>query len=192
MNMSDILERIMAVCRFLAGIVFVTAVILLLLLLVMLFSENMHWNKIDFTAAGLLLAGTGIMYKLTAAKSGDLVFRVAAAISLSAIVFLVWLNLAVGLIGTEDNPLNLMVWAVVAVAIIGAFTARFQSRGMSHAMFAAALMQIVVGLIGVWLSPPGEAVKTVLLNAIFVILFVASALMFQRAACKAASADSDL
>jgi hypothetical protein len=39
-------------------------------------------------------------------------------------MFLVWMNLAVGIIGSEDNPANLMFGGVLALGILGAFIAR--------------------------------------------------------------------
>src|ERR687893_678489 len=47
---------------------------------------------------------------------------------------LVWMNLAVGVIGSEDDPLNLMYGGVLAVGIIGAVVARFQPDAMARAM----------------------------------------------------------
>jgi hypothetical protein len=43
-----------------------------------------------------------------------------------AAFILIWMNLAVGIIGSEDNPANLMYGGVLAVAIVGAFMVRFR------------------------------------------------------------------
>jgi hypothetical protein len=51
------------------------------------------------------------------------------------------MNLAVGVIGTEDDPANLMYVGVLAVGIIGAIIARFRPHGMARTLFATALAQ---------------------------------------------------
>jgi hypothetical protein len=49
------------------------------------------------------------------------------------------MNLAVGIIGSEDNPANLMYGGVLAVGIIGAIIARFEPHGMARALVATTL-----------------------------------------------------
>ncbi len=50
-------------------------------------------------------------------------YRFAVGVALAAAFLLVWMNLAVGLIGSEDNPANLMYFGVLAVGFIGAIIA---------------------------------------------------------------------
>ena len=52
---------------------------------------------------------------------------------------LTWMNLAVGIIGNEENPANLMFFAIPVVGMVGALTVRFESRGMAHALVATAI-----------------------------------------------------
>ena len=106
-----------------------------------------------------------------------------------AALLLVWLNLAVGIIGSEGNPANLMYAGVLAVGFIGALIARFQPKGMARAMFATALAQGVVAMIARSASVQPANMRSVagitLLHGIFVALFAASAFLFQRAATQA-------
>ena len=106
---------------------------------------------------------------------------------LAAAFLLVWINGAVGIIGNEGNPANLMYGGVLAVGIIGAMIARFQPQGMARALFAMALAQLLVPVIAliVWRRSLDDApgvVGVFMLNASFVMLFVVSALFFRRAA----------
>lgn len=57
-----------------------------------------------------------------------------------------WVNLAVGIIGSEDNPLNVVFVGVLAIGIVGAFIARFQPRGMARAMVAVGIAQVLVAV----------------------------------------------
>jgi hypothetical protein len=165
----------------------VVALILLIPLVAMQFTSEVNWTLSDFVFAGVLLFGTGLTYELVARKAGGIAYRAAVGVALAAAFLLVWINGAVGIIGNEDNPANLMYAGVLAVGSIGAMIARFQPQGMARALFATALAQTLVPVIAliVWRASLDDApgiVGVFMLNAFFVMLFVASALFFRRAA----------
>lgn len=166
-------------------IVVATAFILLLPLLAMQFTDEVAWGPVDFAVAGALLLGTGLLYELAARKAGGVVYRVAAGVALAAALLLVWVNLAVGIIGDEGHPANLMYVGVLAVGVIGALVARFRPRGMARALFATALAQALAAVIAViagWGLPASGPAEILLLNGFFVALFAGAALLFRRAA----------
>ena len=103
-----------------------------------------------------------------------------------AAFILVWMNLAVGIIGSEDNPANLMYFAVLATGFIGAMISRFQPLGMAHVLFAMALAQALVAAIaliaGMHQDPGNSVTEIVNLNGGFVMLWLISALLFRSAA----------
>jgi hypothetical protein len=115
-------------------------------------------------------------------------YRVAVGIALAAAFLLVWMNLAVGIIGSEDNPVNLMYFGVLAIFILGATIARLRPQGMARALFATALAQALVPVLALMINKPQvrgvEAFMGVLgvlgLNAFFVMMFISSALLFRR------------
>ena len=165
----------------------VVALILLIPLVAMQFTSEVNWTLSDFVFAGALLFGTGLTYELVARKAGGIAYRAAVGVALAAAFLLVWINGAVGIIGNEDNPANLMYGGVLAVGSIGAMIARFQPQGMARALFATALAQMLVPMIAliVWRPSLDDApgiVGVFMLNAFFVMLFVVSALFFRRAA----------
>jgi hypothetical protein len=148
--------------------------------------EEVNWTLSDFVFAGTILFGAAFTYELIARKGGTTAYRAAVGIACAAGLLLVWVNAAVGVIGNEDNPANLMYFAVLAVGLIGAYFARFEPRGMSRALFATAVAQALVPLIALTWVPendfsPGVA-KVFGLNAVFVALWVVSALLFRHAA----------
>jgi hypothetical protein len=148
-------------------------------------SDQVAWSLADFAVAGGLLVGTGLMYELAASRSSNIAYRAAAGLALAAALLLVWLNLAVGLIGTERDSANLMYLGVLAIGSVGATIARFQPLGIARALLATALAQAVVGVIALILrlgSPASGPLKILALNGVFVALFVGSALLFRRAA----------
>ncbi|MDH3216094.1 MAG: hypothetical protein OEN01_07355 [Candidatus Krumholzibacteria bacterium] len=163
-----------------------TGFILLLPLLAMQFTDEVVWDLTDFAVAGALLFGAGLTYELVARKAGNIAHRVAIGLAVATALILVWMNLAVGLIGSEENPANLMYIGVLAVGIIGAIIARFRPHGMARALFATALAQALVPVIALIIWKPQVASVVPLsgmlgVNAFFVMLFVGSALLFRRA-----------
>jgi hypothetical protein len=168
-----------------ARLVLAAAFILMLPLLAMQVTDQVVWDLADFAVAGGLLVGTGVMYELAARKAGNMAHRAAVALALAAALLLVWINLAVGLIGTEDHQANLMYVGLLAVGIIAAVIARFQPHGMARALFATALAQALVAVITLIFglgSPVSGPLEILALNGMFVVLFVGSALLFRYAA----------
>ena len=162
-----------------------TASVLSLPLLAMQFTDEVAWDLADFAVAGVLLFGAGLTYELTTRKGGTIAYRAAVGVAVAAALFLVWMNLAVGLIGNEENPANLMYAGVLAVGTIGAFIARFQPREMARALFATALAQALVPLIAMLIWRPsmtGGLVGVFVINTFFVALWVVSAVLFRHAA----------
>jgi hypothetical protein len=172
------------------GFALATAGILLVPLVAMLFTEEVDWDLLDFAFAGVLLFGTGLTFDLAARMTPNTAYRAAAGLALAAALILVWVNGAVGIIGSEDNPANLLYGGVLAVGIIGAGIARFRPHGMARALFATALAQGLVPVIALIIWKPqatsAEALLGILsvlgVNAFFILLFVGSALLFRRAA----------
>lgn len=166
-----------------------TGLLLLIPLAAKQFVPGMLWTVGDFVAAGILLFGAGLTFVLIARMGDNTAYKLAAGVAVAAGLLLVWANLAVGLVGSEDNPANLLYGGVLGVALIGAVVARFRPRGMSNAMFAAALTYIVVTAIAlfVW-KPTGAAAEpnvhllnVLVANGAFAALWAVSGWLFRRA-----------
>jgi hypothetical protein len=71
-----------------ARVALATALILLLPLVAMQFTDEVDWGLADFAFAGALLGGTGLLlYQLTARRAGNLAYQgLATAIGVAAIV----------------------------------------------------------------------------------------------------------
>jgi hypothetical protein len=141
-------------------------------------TDEVDWDLADFASAGALLVGVGVTYELAARKTASRAYRAAVGVALAAALILVWMNLAVGIIGTEDNPANLMYGGVLAVGIVGAIVARFQPHGMARALVATALAQALVAVIaliaGLGFTGP--------ITVFFAALWLISACLFRIAA----------
>ena len=104
----------------------------------------MNWDLLDFLVAGALLAAVGGTYALAARMSGNTAYRTAVVVALGAALVLFWVNAAVGIIGDENNDANMLYLGVLAVGVVGALLARFRPSGMSRALIATAIAQVLV------------------------------------------------
>ena len=156
------------------------AALLLTPLVAMQFSEEVRWGPLDFALAALLIGGVGLGLELAVRKTGNSLYRAGAALAVLTAFLLVWLNLAVGFIGDEGNPANLLFVAVLLVALFGAVAARFRPSGMALAMAAAAGAQLLVAVVAFVadLATPPELALTLA----FALPWLASAALFLRAA----------
>jgi len=162
----------------------ITASLLLVPLVAMQFTQEVKWTLSDFVFAGVLLFGTGLAYELIARPESPTAYRVASGVALATALFLVWSNLAVGIIGSEDNPANLLYGGVLVVGVVGAILARLRPQRMVRAMLATALAQFLVPVVAllIWQPALTWGVAGVLgANVFFVVLWVVSALLFRRA-----------
>lgn len=167
------------------GIVLAPALILLLPLLAMQFTDQVAWGVFDFVFAAVLLMGIGLVYALVR-KAGNLAYRAAVGIAIATALFLVWMVGALGVIGETGDRADLMYLGVLAVGIVGAIVARFRPEGMARALLATALVQGLVAVIALIAGKHEAAISSVAeilgLNAMFVALFIASAWLFRHAA----------
>lgn len=162
------------------------AVLLMLPLVAMQFTGEVDWSLTDFLVMGALLGTCGLVLELATRRSENLSYRFAATVAVGASFLLVWVNLAVGFLGDEGNPANLMFLGVIGVAVAGSLLARSRAAGMAKAMLAAAAAQALAGIVGFtagWASPGGEGVYEVVLGtSLFASLWLLSAFLFGKAA----------
>jgi hypothetical protein len=113
------------------------------------------WSPMDFVVMGVLLGAVGLGVELIMRASSSLTWRAGAVMAVLAAFLTIWVNLAVGMIGSEGNPYNFLFLAVPALALAGALFARFRAAGMAKAMLAAAIAQAAAGAAGLSQDPRG-------------------------------------
>ena len=147
-------------------------------------AEGHVWDPGDAMFLAILLGGLAAAFEVAARVPGRRAYGFGTGLAVLTGLLQAWINLAVGVIGTEDNPANLIYAGVIAVAAGGAVVARFQAAGMARAMIAAALAQaaaFVVGLAaGLGFTGP--------ITMFFCGLWLVAAWLFRRAEREQASA----
>ena len=174
------------------------ACLLLVPAVAMQFTTEVNWTPGDFIAMGVILAIACGIYELSAWLSGNTVYRAAFGIAVLAGFLTVWVNLAVGMIGSEDDNLNLMFGGVLVLAMLGSLAARFRAARMAVVMAATAAAQLVAAGIGlvVGLTVGTDEVagpnlsREVFLTACFAVPWLASSILFRQAASDNTAAES--
>jgi hypothetical protein len=150
---------------------------MLLPVLAMRVTDEVARDPGDFMFLGILLVGVGVAYELAARVTDRSAYRAAVGIALAAGFLHIWINLAVGFIGSEDNNANWIYGGVLAVAVAGAVVARFRALGMARAMVATAIAQalaFVLALVaGLGFTGP--------ITMFFAALWLISAWLFRKA-----------
>ena len=159
------------------------ACLLLLPLVAMQFpGSGVAWTGMDFAVMGAMLAvGCGI-YELGTWASGDRAYRAGFGLAALAGFMTVWVNLAVGMLGSEHDGANAMFAGVLAIAAVGALLARLRPAGMARAMLAAGIAQLVAVGVG---ASMGYLPRELALSACFALPWLASAALFRWSARQA-------
>lgn len=152
----------------------------------MRFTEEVQWTTSDFLVAGIVLIGAGAIAELAVRSSGLWSYRIGAGLAVLASVLLLWSTGAVGIIGSEDHPANLLYLGVILAAFVGGVISRFRADGLSLSMISAAVIQIVIGIVAVlrgWgVGSENWPRPVIVLSIIFALIWLASATLFRRAA----------
>ena len=154
------------------------ACLLLLPLVAMQFTREVNWTGSDFMVFGVMLLLACGTFELGLRMSDKRAYRAGMGLAALTGFLLVWIDLAVGIIGETDNPANLMFAGVLLVGIAGALVARFRAEGMARAMVATAIAQLLAGAVAFFGVMATEAV---ILCAVFAGLWLLSALCFRQA-----------
>jgi hypothetical protein len=116
---------------------------------------------------------------------GSVAFAVGTGFAIAAGLLLAWMNAAVGIAGSEDNPVNLGFFGLVAMAGVGAFASEGRARGLSRTMACVAGLQVMLGAIvatgPVAVGEPFGGGGLFALNGGFALLWLIAAIAFARA-----------
>lgn len=160
------------------------AALLLLPAIAMHYTDEVRWEAASFVVMGLMLATLCGLVELGLYLGCHWAYRLGFALAALTGFATVWINLAVGMIGAEGDPRNLMFIGVLLVAATGAGFARFRAPGLATTMFAtAAAMAATV----VYAAATGHALEARLL-LLWVVAWAMAGALFRIAARAGASA----
>jgi hypothetical protein len=167
----------------------VTAALLLVPFVAMQFTDEVNWSVSDFIIMGALIFSIGLATQFLMSRSANIAYRLGAGFAVLGTFLLIWVNLAVGLIGSGANAANLLYAVVPLAIVIGSVITRLQPRGMASTMAVAALAQIAVPIIAFATTTPNTlldggsepAANVIGITGFFAALWIVSAVLFRRA-----------
>jgi len=158
------------------------AALLLVPWVAMRFTREVQWTGLDFAVmAGMLAIACGL-YELATRVSPSTRYRAAAGAAVLTGFLLLWVNLAVGVIGSEHNPVNRAYLVLLAGLVLAALVVRARARAMAGVMVGAATLQAAIAGVA-WFAGWGNGLGPTVL---FAALWLVCAALFLRAGTESA------
>jgi hypothetical protein len=143
-------------------------------------TDEVAWDPADFILFATMLAAACGAWEVAMRWTKSRAYAAGAIVAAGAALLLFMVNGAVGFIGDEGNPVNLIFFGVLTLAAGGGMIVRFRAEGMARTMAVTAGAQVAAGALGVAMVPD---VRGFLLGtALFVPLWLLSSWLFARAA----------
>ncbi|MGX7895541.1 hypothetical protein [Tsuneonella sp. HG222] len=137
--------------------------------------EGVNWSAGDFVFAAVVFGIVGGLFEIAARASSNLAYRIGTLVAVACGFVQIWVNLAVGIIGNEDNPANWTYFAVVLIAAGGAIVAQGSARLLVRAMYVAAGAQALFSVLHAIDGTP-----TPIIDAFLCLLWIGAARLFAR------------
>ena len=166
----------------------VGAVVLLLVpFIAMRVTSEVNWTLGDFIFAGLMLAALCGTVELAVRRSSKAIYRWAIALAGLGAFVVVWVNLAVGIVASEDNDYNAVFMAIILATVLASAFVRLRARAMARILPVTAVALLVALGVGQMLGSD-ELRDTRLAEwtgvTLFAGIFALSAMLFRDAAAE--------
>ncbi len=135
-------------------------------------SEAFAWDARDHLAFAALLLGPGLVEEAARPLRADARRWAGLLIILGGLFLLAWGNAAVGLFGSADADVNMLVWPVIALGILGCLRARADPRRLARTAAALAGLQVVITAMAAVAHP--LAANELVTSLVFVGLWLAA------------------
>jgi len=153
-----------------------SAAVLALPAVTMQFSKEIAWGPEDFAILGALLVLLCVTVELAARVSSKRYFLAGVVLAGIGGFALIFINLAVGIIGSEEDPRNLVYYAIPALGFLGAIVGRFRSTVLIRLLMVMTAIQLSAAFLA-----PADMVRIMIpFTGLFVGLWLSSALLIQR------------
>ncbi len=156
--------------------------LLLVPFVAMRITSEVNWGLGDFIFAGLMLAALCGTVELAVRRSGKAVYRWAIGLAALGCFAVVWVNLAVGIVASEDNSYNIVFMAIVVATLVASALVRLRARPMARIVSTTAVALLAALGIGQMLG--GDELHDTRLAEwtgvmLFAGMFAVSAMLFR-------------
>lgn len=162
--------------------------ILILPLIGELTVPDWNWGVGGFLVMGTLLYVTFLMIELIAKHSPNTFYKAAVGIAVLTTFAIIYVNLAVGIIG-EGNNTSACYFLTVPVGFLGLALSRLKPKGLSWTAFAMAAVVLLVPTIALLLNDPyiqeePGPLKVFVLSGCLAVAYAVAGALFRKAAKK--------
>jgi len=158
------------------------AALLLLPWVAMQFTADVVWTAFDFALFGAMLLIACLAFEAMARVARVPAYLAASVIAIGAAFLLVWVNLAVGIVGEPEDPANLLFMGVLVMGGVGALLVRLQPQGMAHMLSVMALAQMVAGAIALLTQSHESTASVLAVTGLCTATWLLSSALFRKAA----------
>jgi hypothetical protein len=168
------------------------ALLLLIPLVAMQLGGGVNWTAGDFIFATLLILSVGIPLEVVSRRAPNVAYKVGAGLARAAGFMIIWANGAVGIIGSENNPVNIVFPLLVLAVIIGSVVTLFRPRGMAIVTALAALAHAAIAIVAIFagwgIAEAGpveihsDPIEILAVSALFIGLWAGAAALFWQSA----------
>lgn len=141
------------------------------------FSDEVQWSTMDHVFWFFLLGVPGLIVDLVSRMTPSWSYRGGVIIGLATSFVITWANLAVGIVGNEENPINLVFFGVVAIAMIGSPLVGFRAARLRWVLYLTAAAQALTALTALQAEP-----FVLVFCGVTTALWLAAATLFGQAA----------
>ncbi|GGD94427.1 hypothetical protein GCM10011515_12820 [Tsuneonella deserti] len=140
-------------------------------------NTGVDWTASDFVFAALVFALVGGLLELAARASRNISYRAAVLMAVACAFLQLWITLAVGIIGSENNPANWTYIAMVVFALSVSTVTRGKAQALSRGMVVMAVVQLSFSAMHLL-----DGHFTAVIDLFFAWLWLGSSRLFARAA----------
>lgn len=117
------------------------------------FTDEVQWSIFDHIVWAFMLAIPATIIDLVSRMTTNWFYRGGAIIALATSFVITWANLAVGIVGNEENPVNLIFFGVVAIAMLGSPLVGFEAARLRGVFYLTAAAQALTALVALQAEP---------------------------------------
>jgi hypothetical protein len=148
-------------------------------------ADGVNWTASDFIVMGVMLGIVCGTIELAVRLTGSWAYRFGVIAAIASAFLITWANLAVGIVGSENNPANGLFFAALLVGFVGAIAVGFRPAGMAVVMLttiAAIAVAFIIAAAGVTDEPNVTHLRELVATAVISSPLLLSAWFFRRAA----------
>jgi hypothetical protein len=132
------------------------------------------WTASDFVIMGVLLSTVGLGIEFLVARAGNIFVRLGAIVMVVTGFLTIWVNLAVGMIGSEDNLYNQLFIGNLLLVLVGGIWARLRPAAMVKVALFGAAVQAALALGGL-----GTDQRGAIFSGVFALFWLFAAALFR-------------